>query len=90
MGSEEFMKFAKEQVVNFFNSKLDFEDVNIISYEDTYIVWSCYILGNQKVLISTTVPDGRYYEVTYDKNRDRTYVDVYKKEFNHIVHNNEI
>ena len=52
-------------------------DINI---EDTYIVWFTFTLGSWKALISTTAPDGRYYEVTYNKAKAETYVDVYKKE----------
>lgn len=47
---------------------LDFEVVT---------VWGCYILGNEKFLFTTNIPDGRYYEVTYDKNREMMYVDEY-------------
>lgn len=46
---------------------------------DVYIVWFCYILGGWKALASTTLPDGMYYEITYDKNRDKIYLDAYKK-----------
>lgn len=44
-----------------------------------YIVWFCYILGGWKALVSTTLPDGRYYEVTYNKDKKETYVDLYVK-----------
>ena len=30
------------------------------------VVWFGYVLGNWKALVSTTIPDGRYYEVTYN------------------------
>jgi len=46
---------------------------------DVYIVWFCYILGGWKALVSTTLPDGMYYEVTYNKDREETYIDAYKK-----------
>ena len=44
-----------------------------------YVVWQCYILGNCKWLISTTLNDGMYYEVTYNGDRGEIYLDVYKK-----------
>lgn len=44
-----------------------------------YVVWFTYILGNWKALVSTSIPDGAYYEVTYDKNKGVAYVDSYKK-----------
>lgn len=46
---------------------------------DVYVVWQCYILGNAKWLLSTTLPDGMYYEVTYNKSKDEFYLDAYKK-----------
>ena len=42
-------------------------------------VWQCYILGNAKWLLSTTLPDGMYYEVTYNKIKNEFYLDAYKK-----------
>lgn len=50
-----------------------------LNIEDTYIVSFTYILGNWKALISTKLPDGRYYEVTYNKEKHETYVDIYTK-----------
>ena len=50
-----------------------------------YTVWKCFILGNMKLLISTSLPDGKYYEATYDFGKDSLYLDVYVK-----IHNAEI
>lgn len=44
-----------------------------------YVVWFCYILGGWKALCSTNIEDGKYYEVTYDHENDRIYVDEYAK-----------
>lgn len=44
-----------------------------------FIVWKAYILGNWKALASTTLPDGMYYEITYDNSKDCCYLDAYKK-----------
>lgn len=46
---------------------------------DVYIVWFCKTLQNWKSLISTTLPDGMYYEVTHNGDKNETYIDVYKK-----------
>lgn len=48
-------------------------------------VWACKTLQNNKALVSTTVPDGMYYEVTYDGDKQQAYVDVYKKWQNYSV-----
>lgn len=46
---------------------------------DTYIVWKAKVLQNWKWLISSTIPDGMYYELTYNGNRGEYYLDAYKK-----------
>jgi Family of unknown function (DUF6275) len=50
-----------------------------LEHDQIYVVWFCYILGGWKALLSTTVNDNRYYEVTYDKEKRCTYVDRYQK-----------
>lgn len=46
---------------------------------EIYIVWKCKILKNWKYLISTTLPDGMYYELTYNGDKEEWYLDAYKK-----------
>jgi Family of unknown function (DUF6275) len=48
-------------------------DINV------YVVWWAKVLQNWKALLSTTLPDGMYYEVTYDGDKDKAYLDAYKK-----------
>lgn len=80
MGSEEFIQKAKEYV------RAYAEAVTIHPENFTvYVVWSCYILGNQKALLSTTLHDKRYYEVTYDSNKKVFYFDSYVKEYNERI-----
>ena len=55
--------------------------------EQVYVVWFCFILGGWKALISTTVANGRYYEVTYDKVKNQIYIDTYEKIDNVAVDN---
>ena len=54
---------------------------------DVFIVWYCYILGCKKWLLATTLPDGMYYEVTYNKAKDEFYLDAYKKLENKCIKN---
>lgn len=54
---------------------------------EVFVVWQCYILGNAKWLLSTTLPDGMYYEVTYNKIKDEFYLDAYKKFENRCIPN---
>ena len=46
---------------------------------NVYIVWQCKILQNWKFLISTSLLDGMYYEVTYNGDKKEWYLDAYKK-----------
>lgn len=46
---------------------------------ELYIVWKCKTLQNWKYLISTSMPDGMYYEMTYDGDKKSWYLDAYKK-----------
>ena len=56
---------------------------------DVYVVWQCYILGNAKWLLSTTLADGMYYEVTYNKAKREFYLDAYKKFENRCIKEDE-
>lgn len=85
MGSDDFLKLVKEQVVEYFNYHADKTDRTLIEEDDVYIVWSCKVLQNDKALASTTVPDGMYYEVTYNGDKGELYLDAYKKWENVMV-----
>ena len=74
---------AKEIVEQYIVAHLDKSD-EAPKFE-TYVVWQCYILGNAKWLISSTLSDGMYYEVTYDKEKRCFYLDAYKKFENRCI-----
>lgn len=73
------MEKAKQLVVDFFNEEVDKTDGFILTVDDVYIVWWSKTLQNWKALVSTTVSDGMYYEVTYNGDKHETYIDAYKK-----------
>ena len=80
MGSKEFIQFAKEQVVDYFNGRADKTDKNgHIETRDVFVVWYCKTLQNHKALLSTTVSDGMYYEITFSGDKSEAYLDAYKK-----------
>ena len=58
-----------------------------LTVDDVYIVWWSKTLQNWKALVSTTVSDGMYYEVTYNGDKDEIYVDAYKKWKNKQIKN---
>lgn len=55
----------------------------------TFIVWQCKVLQNWKFLISTTLSDGMYYEVTYNGDKKEWYLDAYKKFENRCITDSE-
>lgn len=69
----------RETVFNYVKDHLDKTDDIKITLDDIYIVWCCKALGNWKALLSTTLPDGMYYECTYNGNKNEMYLDAYKK-----------
>ena len=44
-----------------------------------YTVLKAKILQNWKYLISSSLPDGMYYELTYNGDQNEWYLDAYKK-----------
>lgn len=86
MQNKDFVNAAIKAVVDYFNSQADSSDKNgKITENDVFIVWLCKTLQNNKALISTTVQDGMYYEVTYNGDKKEMYVDAYKKWKNFVV-----
>lgn len=79
MDNEAMLKKAKRLVVNYYNSRVEITDDFEITEENVFIVWFCKTLQNWKALVSTTVSDGMYYEVTYNGDKQETYLDAYKK-----------
>lgn len=79
------MEKAKQLVVDFFNEEVEKTDGFTLTVDDVYVVWFCKTLQNWKALVSTTVSDGMYYEVTYNGDKDEIYVDAYKKWKNKCV-----
>ena len=51
-----------------------------VTFERTFIVWSCKTLQNYKCLVSTSISgDGIYAEYTFNGDKGELYEDVYKK-----------
>lgn len=73
---------AKEIVREYIVDHLDKSD-NIPSF-DVYIVWQCKALQNWKFLLSSTLLDGMYYELTYNGDKKEWYLDAYKKFENRV------
>jgi hypothetical protein len=74
---------AVNMVVDYFNSHSEKTDGFELTANEVYVVWFNSTLNNWKAMVSTTIPDGMYYEVTYNWAKGETYVDAYKK-FNNV------
>lgn len=81
MDINQFIPKAKELVMDYANQHTDVSDGDsrLISVEDVYVVWFSKTLQNAKALLSTTLFDGMYYEVTLNGDKDEIYFDAYKK-----------
>jgi len=79
LGNEAMLKKAKQLVVNYYNNRVEKTDDFGITEENVFIVWFCKTLQNWKALVSTTVSDGMYYEITHNGDKHETYLDAYKK-----------
>ena len=83
MNKFEMDEYVQQLVADYVIDHLDKSDP--VPAFDTYIVWQCYILGHKKWLISTTLSDGMYYEVTYNSAKKEFYLDAYKKFENRCI-----
>lgn len=79
ISSEEFMKLAKAKVYEMALASLCPTDDVVFTIDNVYIVTHAFILKNQKAMVSTTLTDGKYYEVTYNEAKSEMYVDQYVK-----------
>lgn len=71
------MDEAKDLVRDYVNIHLDKSDP--VPEFEVYIVWFSKTLQNWKALVSTTLPDKMYYELTHDGEYNCTYLDAYLK-----------
>ena len=75
MKNDAMLNRAKQLVVDYFNAHVD----------DVFIVWFSKTLQNWKALVSTTVSNGMYYEITHNGDKGETYLDAYKKWDNQCI-----
>ena len=69
----------REMVYIFMTQHLDVTDEVAVTLDDVYIVWCSKALQNWRALISTTLPDGRYYDCVYTGDDNTLTIRVYNK-----------
>ena len=74
---------AREIVTNYIEEHFDKSDEK--PDFGVYTVWKCKSLQNWKYLLSSTLPDGMYYELTYNGDKKEWYLDAYKKFDNKVI-----
>lgn len=83
MNEQDFIAICKKEIVRYSNSHLDLTEN--ITEDDVYVVWCCKTLQNNKALLSTTLSDGMYYEITHNGDKNQMYIDAYKKCDNYTI-----
>lgn len=81
------MIFMDEKAINIVKQYvLDHLDKSDPASEfEVYTVWKAKVLQNWKYLISTTLLDGMYYELTFNGDKHEWYLDAYKKFENKVI-----
>ena len=74
-----------EIVTNYIKEHLDKSDP--VQDFSVFTVWKVKALQNWKYLASSTLPDGMYYELTYNGDKKEWYLDAYKKFENRVIPN---
>lgn len=71
MTSHEFEKAAKNAVIKVLNKNINIDQLDL--------VWFAHELGYKKCTIWGSPMGARYAEVTYNRDKDEMYVDIYRK-----------
>jgi hypothetical protein len=75
-----FQEKARKIVYEYVLEHLDKTDKHVtFGIDEVYVVMWSKVLQNWKALVSTTLPDGMYYEVTWNGDMNCAYLDAYKK-----------
>ncbi len=81
--TESFQQRARNLVRAYVLEHLDKSDP--VPDFEVYLVWFSKTLQNWKALVSTTLPDKMYYEVTYNGDKREAYLDAYLKVDNECI-----
>lgn len=82
MGNETFIDFCKQLVTAYVTEQAG---EPVITEDAVFCVWLSKALQNNKALLSTTLSDGMYYEITFNGDKGEAYFDAYKKIENRAI-----
>ena len=85
MKNNDFENLCIKLVKDYANEHLDKSDNVVVEEKNVFVVWICKTLHNNKALLSTTLLDGMYYEITYNGDKKEIYLDAYKKFENRAI-----
>ena len=86
MNEKEFIAHAIRSVVDYHNTTFAMYDTfGKLAPDQVYVVWLVKVLQNNKALLSTTIPDRMYYEVTWNGDKQEAYLDAYSKDHNTVL-----
>lgn len=81
MTSYEFQVICKNALIEKLKEKYNEE----FTIEELHLVWFSKILQNFKCVIVDLRDNQRYYEVSYNGNKNEIYVDIYEKQYNFLI-----
>lgn len=76
---EKVISIVKNYILNHLDKSDEIPDFSV------FTVWKAKVLQNWKYLLSSTLPDGMYYELTYNGDKKEWYLDAYKKFENQVI-----
>lgn len=82
LSSEEFILFSKRMIQRYYTELFG---GNTVSSDEIFLLWYCKTLQNHKALLGVTGRYGEYFEATYDGDKNKVYLDIYKKDKNIVV-----
>lgn len=85
MDEKDFRELCTDVLVDYIRKHLDPTDDESITTDKIYCVWMCRTLQNNKALFSTSLQDGKYYELTYNGDRHELYMACYIRHENVCV-----
>lgn len=86
MHSPIFLNFVSDLIHKMEIERLNKEGKNADDYEFAVLqVWGVKVLQNNKAIYSSTLQNAPMYEITYNGDKEETYIDVYYKRTNYQI-----